>query len=320
MTAPDAPSGGPAVSRPSPDVSRPGRWAIQVAATTLWSDPGAVRDLDTPIVTTRPDPRAWAAGLDSSARLDLVGRVLSQLLLGEPVEVVAERGDWLQVVAPWQPSGLDPRGYPGWVPRAHVGPAPAPSDRAAVVAVEAAPVRHAPGGDPLIHDVSYGTLLPVLQETPAGVQVGLPGGRGGWLDPSTCVVRPVESKRAVDGHAVLAAARRFVGLEYLWGGLSAFGLDCSGLVHLSFRALGRIVPRDAHDQAEAATRVSLEDIRPGDAYFFAHPGKKIHHVGLATGDGRRMLHAPQTGRRVSEEEMADERRETLLDQAGVLAD
>ncbi|REF38119.1 C40 family peptidase [Thermasporomyces composti] len=303
-----------------PDVSRPGPWAIQVAATTLWTEPDAVRDLDAPIVAARPDPRGWAAHLDTPARADLVGRVLSQLLLGEPVDVIAERGDWLQVVALWQPSELHPRGYPGWVPRAHVGPAPVPSDRAAVVAVEAAPIRRCPGGEPLIDDVSYATVLPALEDTPAGVRVGLPGGRDGWLDPTSCVVYPVTPRRQVDGHAVLAAARRFVGLEYLWGGLSAFGLDCSGLVHLSFRALGRIVPRDAHDQAEAATRIGLEDVRPGDAYFFAHPGKKIHHVGLATGDGLRLLHAPQNGRRVSEEEIVDERLETLLDQAGVLAD
>ena len=44
---------------------------------------------------------------------------VTQALLGEPVLVLDERGDWARVALPWQP-GPDPRGYPGWVRRAHL--------------------------------------------------------------------------------------------------------------------------------------------------------------------------------------------------------
>ncbi len=296
--------------------------AIRVTATGLWASPDAPRTIDAPLVAEVPDPRTWPDGLDKDARLDLKERILTQLLLGEPVDVLEERGDWLQVVAPWQLSSRDRRGYPGWVPRAHVGAAPTAAEREAVVAVEAAPVRATPGGTPAPDapsEASYATILPVLDETPAGVRVCLPGGHSAWLDPSACVVRPAGVERPVDGQAVLAAARRFVGLDYIWGGMSAFGLDCSGLVHLSFRALGRVVPRDADDQATAASVVPLGQARPGDLYFFARPGQSIHHVGFVAG-GDRMLHAPRTGQTVVEEQIDGDRRATLVSDAGRLVD
>ncbi|RLV51014.1 NlpC/P60 family protein [Nocardioides mangrovicus] len=97
----------------------------------------------------------------------------------------------------------------------------------------------------------------------------------------------------------LDLAREHLGLPYLWAGTSPWGLDCSGLVHLTFRRLGVVVPRDSPDQQAAATPVDLDDVRPGDLYFFAHEDGRIYHVGFATSrcdpatGERRMLHAPE---------------------------
>lgn len=297
------------------------RLAVNVTATTLWVTPDAPRDVDAPMLADVPDPHAWATTLTREQKLDLFNRVHSQLLLGEPVVVVEEFGEWLSVVAPWQPSDKDPQGYPGWVRRSHVATPAAGADQEAVVAVEATSFA-APGGSRV---AAYGTVLPVLDADDDLVQVGLPGGETGRLRRSACVLAPADAQRdrPVAAAAVLATARRFVGLEYLWGGTCAYGLDCSGLVHLSFRALGKVVPRDGHDQATAATDVPLADARPGDLLFFARPGRGIHHVGFLTGQvggELRMLHAPGTGSHVVEESLSEERKATLLPTAGRLTE
>ncbi len=90
---------------------------------------------------------------------------------------------------------------------------------------------------------------------------------------------PVDARRGA-GHGASASSA----CRYLWGGTSPWGLDCSGLVHLVFRALGRVVPRDAFDQAAAdgLEPVPLDAVEPGDLYFFARPGERVYHVGFVT--------------------------------------
>lgn len=120
---------------------------------------------------------------------------------------------------------------------------------------------------------------------------------------------------AHDEDAVVAIARTYLDTPYVWGGLTHDGIDCSGLVHASFRAVGVRVPRDAFDQATACQPVELGEERPGDLWFFAKdgPGTRITHVGFVTGPDT-MLHAPDSGPRryVVEETLPDERRATLV--------
>jgi len=111
--------------------------------------------------------------------------------------------------------------------------------------------------------------------------------------------------------AFIAQARQHLGLPYLWGGMCDWGLDCSGLVHLSLRRLGLVFPRDADDQYDACKHVSAPDALPGDLYFFAHEGKRPHHVGIVTAPGI-MLHAPETGAVIVEEALTPDRRTSLI--------
>lgn len=82
-------------------------------------------------------------------------------------------------------------------------------------------------------------------------------------------------------------ARAYLGCPYEWGGMSERGIDCSGLIHMAYRRLGRLVPRDADQQEEAGIPVAARDLHRGDLVCYGD------HIAFWLGDGR-ILHA--TGR------------------------
>ncbi len=87
----------------------------------------------------------------------------------------------------------------------------------------------------------------------------------------------------------------FLGLHYLWGGLSAWGYDCSGLTWAVYRAHGITIPRDADAQFTAGRSVSLENAMPGDLIFYGT--SFVHHVTMYMGRGL-MIEAPNSASEV----------------------
>ena len=98
-----------------------------------------------------------------------------------------------------------------------------------------------------------------------------PRSRGDWLGP-----------RRDDG--VVDEARAYLGAPYEWGGMTKRGIDCSGLVHMAYRGLGRLIPRDSDQQEAAGEPVAAPDLRSGD--LVCYDG----HIAFWLGDGR-ILHA-----------------------------
>ena len=96
------------------------------------------------------------------------------------------------------------------------------------------------------------------------------------------------------GEAVVAKARAYLGVPYVWGGTDPEkGLDCSGLVQRVYADLGYDLPRVSYEQARAGRAVEggLENAQPGDILAFGSP---VHHVGIYIGDGQ-MIEAPRPG-------------------------
>ncbi|MDT5280139.1 MAG: gamma-D-glutamyl-L-lysine dipeptidyl-peptidase [Mycobacterium sp.] len=279
--------------------------AAKVPVSTVWTSPDAPRDIDSAAIAAVPDVTGWVRSMDTETRLGLHGRTLTQLLFAEPVLVRSERDGWSEILAPWQPSSSDELGYPGWVPSSHLGELPTSATGPIVVAVPAASLTAEPGVAP-ITKLSFGTVLASTDHADGYTRVALPDGADGWLAD--------DALRAVDAPAVaedrIRLGSQFLGLEYLWGGTSSYGLDCSGLVHLVSRVLGQRIARDAHDQYDAVEHVPVEEARAGDLYFFARPGKVVHHVGFVSAEG--MLHASETGKLLENGPLLPERSETLV--------
>ena len=272
---------------------------VKVAVATVWRQPEAVREKDRPALSYPVDMDGWLAAMTHDDKLDLLGRVDTQCLYGEKVLVKQVVNEWAQIEALSQPGNSGAQSYPGWVPVAQLTRAKE-LDKAdymemVVVTSVKAPIYQDPGLQQPALVVSYNTQLPLVDETDSFYQVRTPDGER-WVkksDGERC------GQRALTGENLVEEASRFIGLEYLWGGTSAWGFDCSGLAHTIHKRFGKIVPRDAGDQFSYGTPLSREELRTGDLVFFAHDEGKgsIHHVGFYI-EGGKLLHAPKTGKSV----------------------
>ena len=272
--------------------------SVQVA--TVWTNPESAREIDQLAVEDWVDMEKWLTDLSKEEKLALCddNRVQTQVLYGEAAIVSEVKGDWAKINIPSQPSRKDEKGYPGWVPLNQLQEV----NREEWHRPETAAIKekHAwledESGEKFLK-LGYMTCLPVVARGETLVEVFTPHGKA-FLPRSAVEIFPTEKGgEPGNGSSIIKAGEQYLGLDYLWGGMSAFGYDCSGFAYGMHKANGYQISRDASDQAMHGKEIPTDELKPGDLLFFAYEDGKgsIHHVGIYYGDGK-MIHAPSTGK------------------------
>ena len=249
----------------------------------------------------------------------------TQALMGTIVEIIGEESYWRQVVTP------EP--YTAWC--TNLGLVEMTAEQ--INEYKAAPkyicttqhsgVYETPSlKSRRLSDLSMGNLLRIVYTEGKKVkpsvkkkwaEVMLPDGRKGWTPAAD--IKPFAEwagKQKLTAENIVNTAMQFEGTPYLWGGASSKGLDCSGLVRLTFMMNGHLLPRNASQQVNHGREIIMEcdhsitpdsdklyqemlkrtkNLQPGDLVFFGTPEtfwskEKITHVGIYIGNGR-IIHA-----------------------------
>ena len=121
-------------------------------------------------------------------------------------------------------------------------------------------------------------------------------------DPAPTPAPPPPSTSGAE--RAISFARSQIGEPYRWGAAGPGAWDCSGLTMKAWQAGGKYLPHYSVGQYGTATPIRSSQLRPGDLVFWgssSSPGS-IYHVALFIGGGQ-MIHAPRTGRPVTQESM-----------------
>ncbi|MEU9107776.1 C40 family peptidase [Streptomyces xanthophaeus] len=302
---------------------------VDVSVAQIWESPDKVRTVDAKALTNPVDIRGWFAAMahDINLRRDVPGE--TQALYGGKVTVVDTMTKdgvlWDKVVVHGQPPPRDAAGYPGWVPDRQLtklrkkAPSGTTAERITSPTAWGYGSRQAlAAGAPSKGGIEYSfntefAVKPVAG-APSVVEARANDGTRIYFERDDLAKVPTSG---VTGEDVVAEARKFLGLEYLWSGTAGFGYDCSGLTSQVYSTLGITIPRDSQPQfdagggaapvgsAEGERITSPADLRPGDIVGFGSSTSNVTHVGIYVGRNDKgepmMINSPKTGERVREE-------------------
>lgn len=199
--------------------------------------------------------------------------MVSQALMGTPVRILGMSGEWADVTTP--------DGYRGFI----IGHSLVEMTDSAMESWRSAPravvctageTSVVDSGGRHVGDLVEGCIVELRGDT-----VVLPDGRSGMVDPTVLTPIGKWAGQAFDPDKIIRIAESMMGIPYLWGGLSSKGLDCSGLVRACWFVNGRILPRDASQQALVGVPVERDSLTRGDLLFFGNPESgRITHVAI----------------------------------------
>lgn len=149
-----------------------------------------------------------------------------------------------------------------------------------------------------VPDTERGPHLHLPFESPVEVMEELPEQGQRWLkvkllDGSKFYLQRSQallSRKVLTLAEAVEFSKQFLGLNYLYGGTTSFGYDCSGFVQMIYRQMGTLLPRNSYQQALDPRFVEVDRATAGDLIFFFNANGKVVHVGMMV-DSERFIHA-----------------------------
>lgn len=147
----------------------------------------------------------------------------------------------------------------------------------------------------IVCEIIEGCILKTSSKKNGWTEIELANGRKGFV-PDTIVQDLGEwnKSRVLTGENLERTARSFLGIRYLWGGMSVKGMDCSGFVKTVYHLNGVELNRDARQQVQQGTPIdpgdNFQNLKKGDLLFFGQKAtvkwqKHITHVALYLENG-----------------------------------
>lgn len=252
----------------------------------------ALVEAGTDTITAWAQVRIPAASIRTSGRHS--AEMSTQAVMGTPLRVIEKGSGWWLIQTP--------DGYTGWIPSSSVvGKSAADmarwraGERMTVTSPFQVRMYEKPGADDsidgIVTDLVNGSVLtvagaPTLQ---GYCLLELPDGRKGFVNTKYLTPARDWADQPFDADRIIAVASSMMGTPYLWGGTSTKALDCSGLAKVSYLDNGRILMRDASQQAVTGTRIEASDwrkCRKGDLLFFGDADtRRVTHVAIYDHDG-----------------------------------
>ena len=230
--------------------------------------------------------------------------ILAELKNGTAVTVVSTANGWCKVTY---------SGKTGYIKQDYVSTTGSASNNTSASTGTAAVVKcsstvnfrsSASTSSTILGELKNGTAITVLSTSNGWSKVSY-AGKTGYISADYLVtassgtaISPSNTAASVSISAkrqsVLIYAAQFLGVPYVYGGSTPSGFDCSGFTSYVFKNTVGSIPRVAQAQYDATTRVSRDDLLPGDLVFFGSSTSSISHVGIYVGSNQ-FIHAPSTG-------------------------